>query len=248
LRASDSIAAVVKLTVRPQDTTTVLPPDFEGFFAQEFKSRSSIPANLPLSVMRGLGTCDTTAGRCTKGALWLSTTAYAVARRDGTLSRIGVVDESVTPDLAKMVQTVLEAMSSKRVVPQVHKDQRLEIAIRVETHPDTVPRERQLFRVRLPQYELPFSGAAPLKGKMAFPKYPRNAEMARVEDSIAASFTVMPDGSVNLASFDFESGQYRDFILAVAKSLEGSTYQPARIAACPVAGRARQLFLFRVPR
>jgi hypothetical protein len=243
LRASDTISAVVKLTVRSQDRKTALPPDFEGFFAQEFKWRFSPPADLRLSVMQGMGTCDSTWHNCTSGSFWLSSTAYAVARKDGSLSRLGVVDESLTPALAKAVKTALEAMSSERIVPNLLKDQPLEIAIRIETLPDTVPRERQLFKVRLPRYNLPFKGGVPLRVKQ--PNYPMRAEMARVEDSVSVSYTIMPNGSVNLSSFDFETAQYRDFIQAVIKSIESSTYEPARIGSCPVATWVRQLFLFK---
>lgn len=244
LRASDTISAVVKLTVRPQDRKTTLPPDFEAFFAQEFKSRFSPPADLRLSVMHGMGTCDSTwRHNCTSGSFRLSSTAYAVARKDGSLSRLGVVDESLTPALVNAVKTALEAMSWERVVPKLLKDQPLEVGIRVETRPDTVPRERQLFKVRLPRYDLAFTGGAPLKLK--HPRYPMRAEMARVEDSVSVSYTIMPNGSVNLSSFDFETVQYRDFLQAVIKSIEGSTYEPARIGSCPVATWVRQTFLFK---
>jgi TonB family protein len=247
LRASDSLAAVVKLVVRPQDRKAQLPPDFEEFFAQEFKARFKVPTSLPLSVMLGTGTCDSTGSTCTGGGLWLSSTAYAVARRNGALSRIGVVDESLTPELAKSVMAVLDGMTSDRVVPDIRADSlRLEIGIRAESHPDTVAPSRRLFRVRLPKYDLTFiHPKAPLKFRVG---YPRNAERAGVEDSVTVSFTIMANGSVNPRSFDLHSGRYRDFLRVVVSTLEKATYQPARIGACPVATWTSQSFVFKVPR
>jgi hypothetical protein len=243
LRTGDTIAAVVKLTLRSQDRKVTLPPGFEAFFTREFKLRFSTPADLRLSVMEGTGTCDSDQLNCTSGSLRLSSTAYAVTRRDGSLSRLGVVDESLTPALAKAVNAALEAMSSDRVVPKLVKDQPLEIAIRAEPLSDTVPRERQLFKVRLPRYNLAFTAATTLK--TIPPKYPMAAEMARVEDSVSMSYTVMPNGLANLSSFDYQAVQYGDFIQAVIKSIESSTYEPGRIGSCPVATWVRQLFLFK---
>lgn len=247
LRASDTLSAVVKIAVRPQNRKTQLPPDFEEFFAQEFKERFKVAGNLPLSVMRGMGTCDSTAHNCTKGWLWLSSTAYAIARANGTLSRIGVVDESLTPELAKAVKAVLDEMTSERRVPAIREDSLpLEVALRVESNPDTVSRSRQLFRVRLPQYDLTFT-MAKARQKPAV-QYPRNAERAGVGDSVTASFTILADGAVDLRSFDLSSGHYRDFVQAVIASLEKARYEPARIGTCPVASSATQSFVFKVPR
>ena len=48
LQASDSVFAVVKMSVRPQIPKTRLPPDFEGLFVQEFRSRLESPHHSPL--------------------------------------------------------------------------------------------------------------------------------------------------------------------------------------------------------
>lgn len=69
LRASDSVLAVVKMSVESQDKKTKLPADFEGMFAQEFKSRFRVPPTLPLSVMRGSAPCDTAQKTCASGVM-----------------------------------------------------------------------------------------------------------------------------------------------------------------------------------
>jgi hypothetical protein len=138
-------------------------------------------------------------------------------------------------------------MTSERVVPDIRGDLLpLEVAIRVEAHPDTVAPSRQLFRVQLPRYNLTFTQPrAPQKLTVG---YPRNAETARVGDSVTASFAIMSDGSVNPRSFDLHSGRYRDFLRVVIATLEQTTYTPARIGTCPVASWAQQSFVFKVPR
>lgn len=247
LRASDTTTAVVKLSLRRYNSKASLPPDFEGFFAQEFKSRFQIPANLPLSVVMLFRARCVSKTDCTGAGLWLSASGYAVARKNGTLAFIGVADESLTPEFAGMVRSVLEGMSQERLVPQIREDSLpLQIAVRLEHNPDTIPRERQLFRVRVPWYDLRFT-APEAPPKQTVP-YPRNAERAGIEDSVSLSFTIMQDGSVHPLSLDLRSGVYREFIREVATSLEKSTYTPARLGACPVATWTSQSFVFRAPR
>src|SRR3954467_6873040 len=53
LTVRDSILALVKMSVKPQEKKVTLPPDFEGYFVQEFRSLLKIPSVLPLAVMTG---------------------------------------------------------------------------------------------------------------------------------------------------------------------------------------------------
>ena len=107
LHANDSVVAIVKMSVRPQDRKTKLPPDFEGLFAQEFRSRLKLPPNLSLSVMVGRSPCDTRGDRCAGGVMMFGSHAYATAQPNGALSRVTVVDFSLTPVFAERVRTVL---------------------------------------------------------------------------------------------------------------------------------------------
>ena len=235
------------LRVRRYNSKAGLPKDFAEFFAQEFKSRFPVPSNLALSVvMRTRAKCVTERD-CIGAGLWLSANAYAVARKDGSLSFIGVSDESLTPNFAETVRVVLETMSQDRAIPGIEGDSLpLEITVRPHLEPDTVPRERHLFRVRIPWYDLKLTPPdAPPNQKLP---YPTLAERAGVEDSVAMSFTVRSNGSVHPASLDVRSGIFREFIQQVAKELEKSTYTPARLGACPVATWTNQSFIFRMRR
>ena len=195
LHASDSTTYVVKFSVRPQDTTTRLPPDFEGLFAQEFRARLKTPSNLRLSVMRGLAPCDTIQKRCAGGVMVFGLNAYAIAHSDGTLSEIGVVDLSLTPVFSDSVRAVLLKMSGEHLIPYFSRRGSipLEIRIEMEDRPDTVARERQLFRVTVPRFRSEFKHAVMRKIKP--PKYPLNAAMARVGHKLVLTFTILPNGA-----------------------------------------------------
>jgi hypothetical protein len=244
LRASDSISAVVKMSVQPQDKKTKLPADFEGLFAQEFKSRFRTPNRLPLSVMRGSAPCDTVQKTCASGLMMLGSKAYAYARSDGTLSRVGVVDPSLTPVFSDSVRSVLLKLSSEHLVPfsPSPKPIPIEIFIGVDQHADTVPRERQLFRVTIPRYRLEFKHAD--QSKIERPRYPQNALAAGVGDTLVLTFTILPNGRVAPESVDYHGGHYRDFVRPVLASLERSIFTPARIGECRVATWVSQTFVF----
>jgi len=247
LRATDTITAVATLRVRRYQNKADLPAEFAGFFAQEFKSRFRVPSNLALSVVMLTRATCTTDRNCSGAGLWLSANAYAVARKDGSLSFIGVSDESLTPDFAESVRVVLETMSRDRAIPEIYEDSLpLEITIRPHLDPDTVPRERHLFRVRIPWYDLRLTPPdAPPNQVLT---YPVLAERVGLEDSVAMSFTVLSNGSVHPGSLDVRSGFFREFIQKVATELEKSTYTPAQLGACPVATWTNQSFVFRMPR
>jgi TonB family protein len=244
LHASDSTTYVVKFSVRPQDTTTRLPPDFEGLFAQEFRARLKTPSNLRLSVMRGLAPCDTIQKRCAGGVMVFGLNAYAIAHSDGTLSEIGVVDLSLTPVFSDSVRAVLLKMSGEHLIPYFSRRGSipLEIRIEMEDRPDTVARERQLFRVTVPRFRSEFKHAVMRKIKP--PKYPLNAAMARVGDKLVLTFTILPNGAVAPESVDFRSGHYRDFVEPTLTSLQNAIFEPASIGGCRVATWVRQTFEF----
>jgi hypothetical protein len=248
LRASDSISAVIKMSVQPQDKKTKLPADFEGLFAQEFKSRFRTPSSLPLSVMRGSAPCDTVQKTCASGMMWLGSKAYAFAHSNGTLSRVGVVDPSLTPDLSDSVRSVLLQLSSEHLVPLFPSREPIpiEIFFGIDQHPDTVSRERQLFRVTIPRYRLEFKHAH--HSKIERPRYPPNAEAAGVGDTLVLTFTILPNGRVAPGSVDYHRGRYRDFVQPVLSSIERSVFIPARIGDCRVAEWISQQFIFAMRR
>jgi hypothetical protein len=242
------MTALVKMSVRPQDKKTKLPADFEGLFVQEFRSRLKVPQNLPLSVMVGWTPCDTVSDRCVGGVMMFGSRAYATAQPTGTLSRITVVDFSLTPAFSDSVRTVLEHISREKLSPFLNRKDSipLEMSIGIEQHSDTVPAARHLFRVTIPHYNLPFSYAQWPKDEKG-PKYPFIAESRRVGDSVTVTFTTLPDGIVAPQSVDVQAGHYRDFIISVFDKLATVRYVPARIGSCSVATWAAQTFLFKIP-
>jgi hypothetical protein len=247
LRTSDSTTAVVKMSVNPQNKKTMLPKDFEGLVAQEFRSRFKLPPSLPLSVMRGWDSCDTTGVRqtCASGVLLIGITVYATAQSDGTLSNISAVDLSLTPEFSDSVLSVLLQMSKERLIPFFTSPNSipLEISIWPEGNADTVARERQLFRARIPRYRLPFKGAT-WRSNRDLPKYPRNAEMSGVGDTLVLTYTILGNGTVAPTSIDLRSGHYRDFVKPVVTSLMNSTFEPASIGGCRVATWVTHQFMF----
>jgi hypothetical protein len=248
LHASDSVTAVIKMTVRPQDRGTKLPADFEGLFIQEFKSRLKVPPKLALSVMKGWTPCDSVSQKCVAGILIFGSQAYATAHRNGTLSRIGVIDITLTPAFSETVGTILTRMGEEKLVPSFDKADSipLDLAILLEQRPDTVPAFRQLFRATIPRFESQFSyGEYPKDA--GGPKYPYRAGLARVGDTVSVAFTILADGTIEPQSVDVLKGHYRDFIRAVFDKLATTRYVPARIGACAVASRAAQTFVFKEP-
>jgi hypothetical protein len=247
LHASDSVNAVVKMSVRPQERKTKLPPDFEGLFVQEFRSRLKVPSNLPLSVMRGWSPCDSTSHKCVGGVLMLGSQAYATIHSDGAVSRILVVDLALTPALADTVRVVLQRMGGEKAVPFFGGPESipLDISIDVEQHPDTVPAWRHLFRTTIPHYGLQFTPAAWPKNAKG-PKYPSIAERAQVSDSVTLTFAILSDGTVAPQSVDLQAAHYTDFVRAVFDRIATLRYVPGRIGSCPVATWETQSFVFAI--
>jgi len=247
LHATDSLLRVVKLSVAAQDTAQRLPRHFEEFFAQEFRGRFKTPAKLPLSVVMGASPCDSVGLRCYGGYLDLAAIAYATAHFDGTLSGIEVVDATLIPTLADSVRAALDAMSKEGMAPPSMKDS-LPLIIRLETdeNPDTVSQLRQVFRAKIPHYSVPFRYATmPASG--IEPRYPFNARLAGVGDSVTIAFTVDPEGKVALESVELVRATYGDFVSSVLDAIEHTRYHPARLGDCPVSTRTRQRFLFTRP-
>lgn len=248
LHAGDSLSGIVTMTVRPQDRKTVLPSDFEGLFVQEFRSRLKVPRNLPLSVMVGWRPCEPASGRCASGVLMLGSHAYVTAHPEGGLSRIAVVDMSLTPAFADSVRVVLERIGAENMSPFFSRADSipLEIAIRVELPSDSAPPGRHLLLIKIPHYKVPFTPAGGAKDPKK-PKYPSIAERNRIGDSVAVTFTILPDGTVAPQSIDVHAGYYRNFTRSVLDNLVTTSYTPAHIGACPVASRVFQAFAFKVP-
>lgn len=247
LHASDSVSAVVTMNVRPQDPKTMLPPDFEGLFVQEVRSRLKAPGSLLLGVMIGWNQCDSARQRCAGGVLMLGSQAYATAHPIGGLSRIGVIDVSLTPAFSDSVRKVLERIGQEKMSPPFfnRKDSiPLKISIGVEQHSDTVSPYRHLFRVTLPHYNLPFTLAEWPKNARA-PKYPSIAETRGVGDSVTVTFTILADGTVAPQSIEVQAGRYIDFIQSVFARLATGRYLPAHVGGCPVATRGSQSFTFK---
>src|SRR5947207_2795491 len=92
LHAADSVSAIIKMSVTPQDTAVQLPADFEDLFVQDFRSRFKPPSRLPLSVVVGSPPCDSLGSRCAGASLDVAVVAYATAHNDGKLDDIEVVD------------------------------------------------------------------------------------------------------------------------------------------------------------
>lgn len=247
LHASDSVKAVVKMSVRPQQPKTKLPPDFEGLFVQEFRSRLKVPSNMPLSVMRGWTPCDSASHKCVGGVLMLGSQAYATVHRDGGVSRIVVIDLALTPALADTVRVVLLRMANDKAVPFFDGPDSipLDISIHIEQHPDSVPLWRHLFGATIPHYASQFSPAEWPKNTKG-PKYPSIAERARVTDSVELTFSILSDGTVAPQSVDLQTGHYTDFIRSVFERLATVRYVPARIGSCPVATWEKQSFVFKL--
>jgi hypothetical protein len=248
LHASDSVSAVVTMRVRAQDHTITLPPDFEGLFVQEFRSRLRVPRSLALSVMHGWAPCDSSGRTCTGGVLMLFAQVYVTAHGTGALTRIRVIDFSRTPAFSDSVRTALERMSQDNSSPFLNGNDSvpLEISIHDQQHGDTVPSVRQVFRVTFPHYSLPFTVAEyPHNAKV--PEYPSLAQRVGVEDSVALSFTILPDGTVDPQAVDVESAHYTDFIRSVFDKLVTTRYVPGRLGGCPVATLVGQTFVFKRP-
>lgn len=247
LRATDSVWSVVKLSVTSLDTTKTLPRDFESFFTQEFRRKFKVPGKLPLSVVMGTQPCDSLGSRCAGGVLDLAAVAFATARYDGRLTGIEVVDATLTPTLADSVGAALAAMSREGLAPTEDEDS-LALIVRMETeeNPDTVPKVRHVFRVRVPRYALPFRYATmPAAG--VDPRYPFTARLAGVGDSVAVAFTVDAEGWIAPESLELLRASYRDFVASVLNTLQHTRYHPARLGDCPVSTRMSQRFVFIVP-
>jgi TonB family protein len=249
LHAADTILTVVKMTVAPQDTGVALPHDFESLFVEEFRSRFKPPANLPLSIVMGSQPCDSLGSRCAGGMLSVGAVAYATAHNDGKLSDIALIDVARTPRFADSVSSALQAMSRASMVPPIGDVDSIPVILKIlaEEEPDTVPDVRHVFKMKVPQYDWPFSYASmPAAGVDA--KYPYAARLAGLADSVTLAFTVESDGTIPTESIELVSATYQDFVSSVIDALGRTQYHPAHLGDCAVATRMQQRFLFNLPK
>jgi hypothetical protein len=248
LHAADSITSVVKILVAPRDSAERLPIGFESLFADEFRRRFKVPPRLPLSVVMGVPPCDSLGSRCVGGMLEIGAFAYATARSDGKLSDIAVLDVALASSFADSVKSVLESISRESMLPSIGDADSIALVLQLRTEQaaDTVPPYRQLFKVKFPRYDLPFSYASmPVSG--VEPRYPFTARLAGVGDSVTVAFTVEADGTILPESIELVKASYRDFVTSVADALLKTRYHPARLGDCAVATRMEQRFLFKTP-
>jgi hypothetical protein len=245
LSASDTVRSTVRLTLAPQDSTTTLPFDFDNVFTEELKARFHAPTQIPLRVIAGWEPCDSAASRCAGGILNLATTAYFTAHRDGRLTRISIVDESLTPALVDSLNRALRRLSSAKTAAWSAAPDSILLQLRLAPYEgrDSIADPRGVFTSVVPRYNLPFSSAIPPAGGVK-PIYPISAELAGVEDTVAVAFTVDSDGLVVSESLELFGGKYRDFVGAVVNALLDAQYHPARLGDCAVAARMRQRFVF----
>jgi hypothetical protein len=248
LHATDSIRAIVKMVVLPRDSGTALPTDFENLFAESFRTRFKVPSKMMLSVVKGLPPCDPLGLRCSAGVLDVGAFAYATAHSDGTLTDIAVLDVALTPAFATSVESALESMSKEWLSPPTGSRDSIPVIVQLEREdaPDTVPSYRQVLKVDLPRYDLPFAYAVmPASGVGA--RFPFTARLAGVGDSVTVAYTVLSDGSIVAESIELLKANYREFVQSVADALLATRYHPARLGDCAVATRVEQRFLFKLP-
>jgi TonB family protein len=248
LHAADSVSMIVKMSIASQDPKVALPRDFEDLFVEEFRSHFKLPSKLPLSVVMGSQPCDSLGSRCVGGILSVGAVAYVTVHNDGKLSDIAVVDVALTPRFADSVKSALQSMSRAELVPPIGDVDPIPLMLQIvqEEKPDTVPKVRHVFQAKVPKYDWPFSYASmPAVGVDA--KYPFNARLAGVEDSVTLAFTVDADGAIAAESIELVSANYRDFVASVLDALSRTRYHPAHLGDCAVATRMKQRFLFKVP-
>jgi hypothetical protein len=245
LAANDTVRSIVRLTLAPQDSTTTLPFDFDNVFIEELKPRFHAPAQIPLRVIAGWEPCDSAASRCAGGILNLATTAYFTAHHDGRLTRISIVDESLTPALVDSLNRALRRLSAAKTAAWSAPPDSILLQLRLAPYEgrDSVADLRGVFTSVVPRYDLPFSAAIPPAGGVK-PSYPISAELTGVEDTVVVAFTVDSDGLVVSESLELLGGKYRDFVGAVVNALLDAQYHPARLGDCAVAARMRQRFVF----
>jgi TonB family protein len=246
LHASDSITTIVKISVAAQDSTVKLPREFEAIFVDDFRSHFRIPGKLPLSVVTGWEPCDPIGSRCIGGVLNLGAVVYVTSYRDGTLSDATVIDETMTPTLVEGLNLALVAMSrAKQVLPRGEADSiALTIRVSPDERADTVESARHLFKTVVPRYSAPFSNATMPQAGIQ-PRYPLNARLAGIEDSVTLAFTVGSDGTIAAESIDLVRASYQEFVVSALDALLKARYRPAHLGDCPVATRIKQRFVFR---
>lgn len=248
LHATDSVERIVKLTVGSRDSSIRLPRDFENLLAEEFRRRFKAPAKTPLSVVKGVAPCDSIGSRCEGGVLDIGAIVYATAQNDGKLSEIDVLDIALVPSLADTVRSVLAAISRESLAPPTGEVESIPLLLelRTEDQPDTVSQYRQIFKVKLPMYGLPFRYASmPAAGIDA--SYPFTARLAGIGDTVSMAFTVASDGMIQPESLELVRAGYRDFVAPVANALLETRFHPARLGDCAVATRMEQRFVFKPP-
>jgi hypothetical protein len=203
---------------------------------------------MPLRVVAGWEPCDSVASRCAGGILNLATTAYLTAHRDGRLTQISVVDESLTPALADSLNVALRRLSSAKAAAWTSTPDSIALRLRLAASEpdDSVPVLQRFFISVVPHYRLPFSAAVAPAGGVK-PNYPVSAELTGVQDTVVVAFTVDSDGLIPSESLELLGGKYRDFVGAVVNALLDAQFHPARLGDCAVAARMRQRFVFAGP-
>ena len=245
LTASDTVKSAVVATLTPQDSTTSFPSNLDSVFVAALKGRFRIPDRLQLRVVTGWEPCDSAGTRCAGGILNLGVASYFTAHRDGRLTRISLVDATLTPTVVESLNRALRKLSSDRAAKWTGPPDSIPIELRLTQvdASDSISVSNRFFTSLVPHYDLPFtSSMMPSSGVEA--SYPISAELAGVGDTVEVAFTVDADGEIAPESMEVLSAKYRDFVASVARALLETRYHPARLGDCPVAARTRQRFVF----
>jgi TonB family protein len=186
-----------------------------------------------------------------------ATVVFTVAR-NGTVSDLGLASSSLSDPFDRGVLDAVRTADTSRLIPPLPDGapSKVEFYLSVFTGPYPEPTDsawrtreglvRPLVTTSLPRWRGSTTVASPATKEV--PRYPANAQVARVEDELLIRYVIGEDGKVILSTVFFESGTYQDFAKSIQDWLPRVRFWPAKIGGCAVKSLVRQPIKYSIVR
>jgi TonB family protein len=236
---TDTIAAQVSI-----EPANALPAGWEEMLLAGISEHFTMPATVGSSVYGASKIVD---GRPLVSVV-VSGEVTADIDRNGVLRDPRISVSTLSPEIDRRLVAAVRGLDSTRALPQFPEETKIDsvrVRYRISEYPDSGKVMRPLSVVRQPTWILERPAFAKRGGP--WPRYPREAERARLGDEVLVSFVVGGDGKALMQTVRVLRGHYREFQLSVLEVLPRIRFDPARIAGCQVQQLVQMPFSFRIP-
>jgi hypothetical protein len=229
---------------------TPIPDDFAQAVIEAIAEHLVVPSPLTLNVYSRRVNLLGPGKSADLGALFpsFSSEFLIVFRRNGTLKKLSMTQESLAPTIDAAIGRAINAADSARLFPPIAEaTKESELTVFIDFDLTGFPERKSfpLFRATVPLYAAnrhvsPFSPVQP--------KYPEELRKHNIEGDVGLMFVVDESGRVVQGAYRLTQVAEEEFGKAVLAVLPQLRYTPARIGSCPVKALVEQSFQFKMER